>query len=335
VKSGQLKRKTPLRRPAARPSVPVGTWSLLVVDNEPIRQKAQRDYQKATRDLNKAKNETERFHSQDKPLFTRWLHANFGALLTEMRDLQVKLHETQDLVNEVQQEYFFGGHSSIGQAYRTVLHRRSHPEEEQSTSEPTVDPEEDADFRQNFEDAMREAAEEFQGRFQRAQPSRPRQTRDRLKQLYRKLARRLHPDNGRKLSPRETDLWHRTQAAYDAGHVEILETILSLLDVDENGTRTTAISTLLRLTADLKKTLRGIKRELTALRRDIAWNFSQREDHLEIRRSTEAMLQADREKLVWLLTKYKSQIERWETQSHVKGKRVRSRRSNWMDEEWF
>ena len=159
--------------------------------------------------------------------------------------------------------------------------------------------------------------------------------RGRLKHLYRKLARRLHPDNGCDLSPRETDLWHRTQAAYEAGQVEILETILNLLEVSENGTRSASVSTLLRLTADIKKSLRTLKRELTALRRDVAWNFSSRPDRAEIRTATEAMLCADREKLIWLLTKYTTQIERWELQTRVNGKRVRSRRTDWKDEEWF
>ena len=244
-----------------------------MVDNQPIRQKAQRDYQKATRDLDLAKAETERFHSQDKPLFTRWLHSNFGALLTEMRELQVKLHEAQDLVNEVQQEYFYGGHSSIAQAYRTVLHRRAHPEE-QAEPQSFSDPDDNEEFRREFEEAMRDAADDFRAKTQHHQSAPAAKDRGRLKHLYRKLARRLHPDNGCDLSPRETDLWHRTQAAYEAGQVEILETILNLLEVSENGTRSASVSTLLRLTADIKKSLRTLKRELTALRRDVAWNFS-------------------------------------------------------------
>lgn len=333
MRASQTTRRSRVRRPAV-PSAVVSAWSLLVVDNQPIRRKAQRDYQKATKDLDHAKAEAERFHSQDKPLFTRWLHANFGALLTEMRELQVKLHEAQDLVNEVQQEYFFGGHSSIGQAYRTVLYRRAHPEE-QAEAESFSDPGEDEEFRREFEEAMRDAAEDFQAKFNHHAPPTPAKQREQLKHLYRKLARRLHPDNGRELSPRETELWHRTQAAYEAGQVEILETILNLLDVDENGTRTASVSTLLRLTADLKKTMRALKRELTALRRDVAWNFSRRDDHAAIRCATETMLRADREKLLWMLTKYTAQIERWELQKEVKGKRVRARRSNWMDEEWF
>jgi hypothetical protein len=85
----------------------------------------------------------------------------------------------------------------------------------------------------------------------------------------------------------------------------------------------------------LKKTLRAIKRELTSFRRDIAWNFSRRSDQDEIKRATENILLGDREKIVWLLTKYTAQVERWEAQSRVNGKRVRSKRSNWADEEWF
>jgi hypothetical protein len=312
----------------------MGAWSLLVIDNQPLRKKAQRDYQKATRDLDNARAETERFHSQDKPLFTRWLHANFGPLITEMRELQVKLNKAQDLVNEVQQEYFFGGHASIAQAYKIVQHRRAHPDEEPE-SQSFTDADENEEFRREFEEAMREAEGDFQQHRNSRQSAPPSRQRGQLKQLYRKLARRLHPDNGRKLSPHEKELWHRTQTAYEAGHVDVLETILNLLDVDEKGTRNASVSTLLRLTADLKKSLRAIKRELTSLRRDVAWNFSRRDDHSQVASSTQATLLSDREKLLWLLNKYTEQIERWDSQSRVKGKRVHSRRANWMDEEWF
>lgn len=307
---------------------------MVVIDSKRIRQKAHRDFQRATRELNNARAESERFHAQDKPLFIQWLNANFGGLLTELRALQEKLFEAQQLVNEVQEEYHFGNHASITSAYKAVLHRREHPEEdeEESTDEEPSESEAAAD-------EFTRAFEEFQERFHQLGAGR---TSDhsskspaRLKDLYRKLARRLHPDNGRELTPRETDLWHQTQAAYEKGEVEVLETIFAMLEVDERGSKDAPVSTLLQLTASLKLSLRSLKRELSALRRDVAWNFSRSTDRSALVHATEQTLHADREKLLWLLTKYQAQIERWEAQARFRGKRVQSRRTNWMDEEWF
>lgn len=331
-------RLRPISGPA-RPQV-VSSWELLVIDNKPIRQKAQRAYQKAARDLENAKAESERFHSEDKPLFSRWLSSNFGSLLTEIRELQSKMFEAQNLVNEVQQEYYYGGHASIGSAYRAVLHRRSHPAAE---NEPEA---KESERQENFHDESEQTAEEIAEEFWRRlhDAAAPRREKgdgsacaqaQRLKELYRKLARRLHPDNGRTITPRETELWHKTQTAYEHGQVEMLENILTMLEVDEKGARSASVSTLVQLTASLKNSLRTLKRQLTGLRQDIAWNFSLREDRTELRRAAQETLSADRDKLIWLLTRYEAQIRRWDLQSTGSRKRVHARGKNWADEEWF
>jgi hypothetical protein len=328
-------RRVPPRRPPA--AEVVSTWALLVIDSQPLRKKAQRDYQRAVRELDAAKADSERFHAQDKPLFAQWLSANFGALLTEMRDLQARLSDAQNLVDEVQQEYFYGGHRSVHSAYRAVMNRRNNPE---PAPEPEPRESEEPPGRdQADEDDFHRAAEDFWDRFHqadaapRSQPERHSQN-QRLKELYRKLARRLHPDNGRTITPRESELWLQTQTAYENGQVEVLENILNLLEIDEKGSKNASVSTLLRLTASLKATLRALKSQITGLRQNLAWNFSRRTDRDELLRRTSDSLNADREKLVWLLTKYEAQIQRWELEASGRKRRVPSRRAGWTDEEW-
>ena len=301
-----------------------------------MRKKAQRDYQRAVRDLDAAKADTERFHTQDKPLFSQWLSANFGALLTEMRDLQTRLFDAQNLVNEVQQEYFYGGHRSVHSAYRAVINRRNHPEpapEPQHSEEPhDTNPSDEQDFNS--------AANDFWDRFHEPEnathsPRNRAFENQRLKELYRKLARRLHPDNGRIITPHESELWLQTQTAYENGQVEVLENILNLIEIDEQGSKNASVSTLLRLTASLKSTLRALKSQITGLRQNLAWNFSRRTDHDELLRRTNDSLLADREKLVWLLTKYEAQIQRWDLEASGRKRRVPARQTAWTDEEWL
>ena len=102
----------------------------------------------------------------------------------------------------------------------------------------------------------------------------------RLKELYRAVVRRLHPDSQREMTAQKTEWWHQAQAAYEAGDVGQLEVILTLCDIGESGTTAhTSASLLQRITAQLKSSLRETKRQLTQHRRDPAWNFSGRTDH--------------------------------------------------------
>ena len=58
----------------------------------------------------------------------------------------------------------------------------------------------------------------------------------RLKELYRAVVRRLHPDRQREMTVQKTEWWHQAQAAYEAGDVEQLEVILTLCEIGESGT---------------------------------------------------------------------------------------------------
>ena len=107
-----------------------------------------------------AKAQLNDFRERDQPLFTRWINGNFGVLLTEIRELNSKLFEAQQLVAEVEQEFILGGHRSIVTAYREVMRRRTQPEPE-PTAEPIDDAEEDEEFRREFEEAFGKTADDF------------------------------------------------------------------------------------------------------------------------------------------------------------------------------
>ena len=82
------------------------------------------------------------------------------------------------------------------------------------------------------------------------------------------------------MTVQKTEWWHQAQTAYAAGDVEQLEVILTLCEIGDSGTTAhTSASLLQRITAQLKNSLREIKRQITGQRRDPAWNFSRRTDH--------------------------------------------------------
>ena len=83
-------RRAPIRRTRKGPPYP-GAWGVMIIDSAPIRKQAKRDYERVLRDLDEAKGEIERFHSEDKPKYRSWMSQNFGAVLTELRELEQKL----------------------------------------------------------------------------------------------------------------------------------------------------------------------------------------------------------------------------------------------------
>jgi len=285
--------------PAARPAN--HCRAVVRVDGGGIRKKIKKDYDKALRDLDNSRRQLEQFQSTDQPEFTRWLNSHFGALLTEIRELHVKLAADEAIVFQVQSEVMFGG-GSHARAYKRVMEMRDNPEPpppppgDEPAGEhgpfgrgpkPGNPDAEDNPFKTIFEELFGEMGpdEDPQEPFNPwgrppAAAAPPVHATQRLKELYRAVVRRLHPDSQREMTAQKTEWWHQAQAAYEAGDADQLEVILTLCEIGESGsTALTSISLLQRITAQLKSSLREIKRQLAQRRREPAWNFSNRTDH--------------------------------------------------------
>jgi hypothetical protein len=308
------------------------------VDGSVIRKKIKKDYEKALRDLDNSRRVLDQFQQTDQPQFTRWLNSHFGALLTELRELNLKMAADEVIVFMVQNEVMFGG-GSYARAYQRAMELRDNPE---PPPPPPPGGEWDRDpfgagpdwgnpdgpddpLKAIFEEMFGELGPderpwEERGR-QAGQPAHaaaPAHVSKRLKELYRAVVRRLHPDSQREMTAQKTEWWHQAQAAYEAGDAEQLEVILTLCEIGESGTTAhTSASLLQRITARLKSTLREIKQQITQRRREPAWNFSGRTDHAamaeQVRRELTGELMALRRR--WLdtqelIAKWKAAAER-------------------------
>ena len=275
--------------------------ALVPADGTAIRRKIKKDYEKALRDLDKSRGQLDQFHQTDQPEFTRWLNRHFGALLTEIRELGQKIAADEDLIFHVEGEAMFGG-ISHARAYQRVMAFRENPAPPPRAAggggpngEPFGARPEfgDTDDYHDEDDPLNAFFDEVFGGFgpgerprdRRGQPgghhpsSAAPQISSRLKELYRALVRRLHPDSQRDMTPQKTEWWHQAQAAYEAGDAEQLEVILTLCEIGDSGTTAhTSASLLQRITAQLKSSLRQINRQLADSRRQPAWNFSHRAD---------------------------------------------------------
>lgn len=291
--------------PAPHNHSPNHCRALVLVDGASIRKKIKKDYEKALRDLENSQRQLDEFHQTDLPRFTQWLSTQFGVLLTEIRELSQKIAADEALIFQVQSEAMFSG-VSYARAYKRVMEFRENPEP--LPPPPTGSDEPDGDWNPRearpesgevddedpFDEFFNQLFDEFgvhedrrerrasRGGNLRAPASQP-HTSSRLRELYRSLVRRLHPDTQREMTAQKSEWWHQAQAAYEAGDLEQLEVLLTLCEIGESGTTAhTSASLLQRITAKLKTSLREIKRQIAGHRKDPAWNFSRRSDHAEM-----------------------------------------------------
>jgi hypothetical protein len=126
---------------------------------------------------------------------------------------------------------------------------------------------------------------------------------DRIKELYRTLVRRLHPDMGGTQTARERELWQQVQDAYKARDLEWLESISGRLDATHKSGASLSIQILRRMTADLLSALHGLRSQLSKHRRHPAWKFHEKTAALakfeaKRRRSLESDLRYHRQQLL-------------------------------------
>jgi len=321
------------KRSKSKPTKASVSLPLMRVDGSRIRQQIKREYEKIVQDLEKARAELDRFEKEDLPKFTQWLNSQFGALMTELRDTTRRIHELEQLLLEMQSEIFFNG-ASPRRAYARVMNRR-----ENSASEEADEGEEQFGQGNGAANGQASDSEGFEGagagfddysppgRGRAARPARESLAAPalgRLKELYRALARRLHPDAQKEMTAQKKEWWHQAQVAYEKGDLQQLEIILSLCEIDETGTTDkTSLSVIQRISAQLKKSLRRVKAQLSKYRRDPAWNFKGRKDIKILAVTMRRQLTNDLEMMKQQVKAMELQMADWASQPEPR----RSRRS--------
>ena len=116
----------------------------------------------------------------------------------------------------------------------------------------------------------------------------------RVKELYRSLVRRLHPDlraDGRSAVPA---LWHEVQEAYGASDVPRLEILLALSDIQANELgEGTSLSQMHSVLADLNRSLRALEKSMLEAEGEEAWNFVRTGPDDDLRVRVERQLKMD------------------------------------------
>ena len=116
----------------------------------------------------------------------------------------------------------------------------------------------------------------------------------RVKELYRILVRRLHPDLRDDASAAVSGLWHEVQEAYLASDVAQMEILLALIDIESNSMGAqTSIGQMRAILVELERALRALEKSLLEAEGEDAWNFAQSGPNEDLRMRVERQLKSD------------------------------------------
>lgn len=114
----------------------------------------------------------------------------------------------------------------------------------------------------------------------------------RVKELYRLLVRRLHPDLRADGNIAVSALWHEVQEAYGANDIAQLEILLALSDIDSDRfSEQTSVSQMRALLAELERALFALNDSLRQARDEEAWDFTRFGADAKMRMRVERQLQ--------------------------------------------
>ena len=134
----------------------------------------------------------------------------------------------------------------------------------------------------------------------------------RVKEIYRRLVRRLHPDLRADGDATVSSLWHEVQEAYAAGDVARLELLLALSDLSDAPGASTTLSQMRAVLSELTRSVRALELSLVEARREDSWNFARTGPSQDLRLRVERQLKHDlalRQQRLELLT---GTIAAWE-----------------------
>lgn len=283
--------KKPKNRPQKkRPHDSNGCRALIVVDQEPIRKKALDKFKRAQKALLKNRAQLSHHLNVVRPSFGHWINGIAGEKMQRVATLQNRLRERALLLDRIEQlvyEEFLSprkAYEFVNQEFEEAKNQAD--QKNMNEGEPYFesdgeDPfEEEALFEKLFEEltSFMEGGRPGEKREQKEFDfikSQKKEKERKIKNLYRQMARMLHPDTGLGSNESSRELWPEVVAAYKANDLETLEMLsVSVQLVSDPRAKTVGISDLNRLCKFLIVQSRRIKQELRLFaRQDPAWKF--------------------------------------------------------------
>lgn len=135
----------------------------------------------------------------------------------------------------------------------------------------------------------------------------------RIKELYRLLVRRLHPDLRADKDAEVSHFWHDVQEAYEKGNLERLEMLLALTDLQANAVSDhTSLFQIRSALKELRRAFQALQRSLSQAKKDPAWKFAGMTNRQHVRAGIQRKLESTLRGHEADLAELDEQIARWE-----------------------
>jgi hypothetical protein len=146
----------------------------------------------------------------------------------------------------------------------------------------------------------------------RQKPAPVREEEGRIKEIYRSLVRRLHPDTRADGDATVSAIWHDVQQAYEARNLDRLETLLALTEMQNgaNGSKASFFQ-MREALAEMGRALRAIQRSLAEAKRDPAWAFTRSPYHGPLEKRIRRELEESLDQQQWMLRDLERVIDEW------------------------
>lgn len=133
----------------------------------------------------------------------------------------------------------------------------------------------------------------------------------RVRELYRRLVRRLHPDLRADGSAAASALWHEVQEAYAATDVARMEILLALSDIEANRTAGQTVAQMQSVLSELERALGALEKSLQEAEREDAWDFARLGANPGLHTRVERQLKTDLGHRTQRLTVLAQMISEW------------------------
>jgi hypothetical protein len=241
--------------------------NLIHIENPPVKKILIDRYQSYITQIHELKSKIELFELQDEPAYETWMKQNFSKIVSEIQQVKSQSSELQNRFTEAELIALRYG-ISLEEAYKRVLEKTENAKEkEKKEDEEGVDPEE-SDFRDSFEKT-------FGFRPQKSPKIGSCNQRRSLKETYRFLARKLHPDMRTVSHPHWDDLWFEAQFAYQTCNLEDLNRVALIVEAHESvHSDHPHLSTVFKVNIVFEKQIFQLENQMKNLERGPAWEFS-------------------------------------------------------------
>ena len=276
--------------------------SLMVIDHARLQSAAWAEFHTVRKRLEKTARDLHRHEEIDVPVYETWLHRTFPLQITTLRELHAEVSAKAQKIRTVQARAMYSG-GSLKRLWRQQKEREGKPEPSPGEHDRDSANHERTNGRRRYEARPED--------FESARGSAPTAG---VREIYRRLVQRLHPDRGGEWTAARKRLWHEVQQAWNAADTDWLSRLeIEWETAEEIISPASPLSRLRSAIEELHAARRDAERKLRDYRQAPQWRFTRNEKNRpQLHRRTESNFEHDIQFLRRQLDHLNRTIAAWE-----------------------